>query len=683
MANTLRYQPFSSFVDVSFWSEFAKQKLDVLKLSEEPIEINGIYMCGNPHHPNLPCRMNLSSSSFHPPHLMPQELLSPGLMYNCNTIEGFKKIEKQTIFNLTAEHIWSDIRTDNALNTPSLLNRFVLFSFADLKKYHFLYLFAFPAIKAWGNELPVTKECSSITSVFTPSQLDSFRDAFFHVLSEPSHQTSPSHYSFFLAIFQTETTIILPLNRIDEWFSYSEEVRVAVVIDPSMMATNAGWPLRNFLALLHYQSQKRGHILSTVKVICLRHLFPSTDISQSKVFQIELPSSLINENEKIEATGWEKNTKGQVAARQISLADSMDPINLTETAVGLNLKLMRWRVMPSLNLEAISSLRCLLIGSGTLGCNVARALLGWGVRHISLLDNGKVSLSNPVRQSLFDFEDSKAAKFKSIAAAENLKRIYPSVCSAGYVLSIPMPGHTVGPNEVEKVKKDVELLVELYKNHDAIFLLTDSRESRWLPTLLGAALNKIVLNSAMGYDTFLCMRHGNGFEDLKDQTKTERDLKQRLGCYFCNDVVAPQDSLSDRTLDQQCTVTRPGLSYITSAMAVELVVSLLQHPLRERCPADPKRDIHTPSSTPFGNIPHQIRGYMSHFENLVIVSYAYDRCTACSLSVVNEYQKRGFEFLLEVFNRPRILEEVTGLIELQNLNADCTWDDTEFFSDEE
>ena len=45
------------------------------------------------------------------------------------------------------------------------------------------------------------------------------------------------------------------------------------------------------------------------------------------------------------------------------------------------------------------------IGSGTLGCNVARALLGWGVRRVTFLDNGAVSFSNPVRQSLFSFED--------------------------------------------------------------------------------------------------------------------------------------------------------------------------------------------------------------------------------------------------------------------------------------
>ena len=54
-----------------------------------------------------------------------------------------------------------------------------------------------------------------------------------------------------------------------------------------------------------------------------------------------------------------------------------------------------------------------------------------------------------------------------------------------------MPGHPVPKELLESTKKDVELLERLFDEHDVVFQLMDSRESRWLPTVLGAAKKKV------------------------------------------------------------------------------------------------------------------------------------------------------------------------------------------------
>jgi ubiquitin-like modifier-activating enzyme ATG7 len=63
----------------------------------------------------------------------------------------------------------------------------------------------------------------------------------------------------------------------------------------------------------------------------------------------------------------------------------------------------------------------------------------------------------------------------------------------GIEMEIPMPGHPVSPNEAAGVLEDCKRLKELVASHDAIFLLTDTRESRWLPTLLCTYENKVSL----------------------------------------------------------------------------------------------------------------------------------------------------------------------------------------------
>lgn len=44
---------------------------------------------------------------------------------------------------------------------------------------------------------------------------------------------------------------------------------------------------------------------------------------------------------------------------------------------------------------------------------------------------------------------------------------------------------------VDEVKQDFERLEQLVKECDVMYLLMDTRESRWLPTVLGAKYEKV------------------------------------------------------------------------------------------------------------------------------------------------------------------------------------------------
>ncbi|KAK9267564.1 hypothetical protein L1049_009992 [Liquidambar formosana] len=308
-----------------------------------------------------------------------------------------------------------------------------------------------------------------------------------------------------------------------------------------------------------------------------------------------------------------------------------------------------------------------------------------------------------LRQSLYTLDDClNGGDFKATAAVKSLKRIFPAVEAEGVVMAIPMPGHPVPSQEEESVLDDCRRLHDLIDSHDAVFLLTDTRESRWLPTLLCANANKITITAALGFDSFLVMRHGAGplspthdfraeaatalSADLSSFSLTDRDRKQRLGCYFCNDVVAPIDSTANRTLDQQCTVTRPGLAPIASALAVELLVGILHHPHGIFAEGEVANSSGSGSSEqPLGILPHQIRGSLFQFSQMTLVGQSSNSCTACCSTVVSEYQKRGMDFILQAINHPTYLEDLTGLTELMKSASSfkLEWDDETDVDDED
>ena len=59
-----------------------------------------------------------------------------------------------------------------------------------------------------------------------------------------------------------------------------------------------------------------------------------------------------------------------------------------------------------------------------------------------------------------------------------------------------MPGHPLSHSTEATVREAYHKLEELISSHDIIFLLMDSRESRWLPTVLAAAQPVSILMAA-------------------------------------------------------------------------------------------------------------------------------------------------------------------------------------------
>ncbi|CAL8471824.1 g11366 [Coccomyxa elongata] len=665
----LKFEQLQSSIDAAFWSELGTLKLDKLRLSEEAQQITGF--CSAANHADIPASVLVDGRSFETPAPVRQGLHGvPGQLRNLNTLERFKALQKQrgSILQEAASLIWRNICSGAAEADPALLSRFLLISYADLKLFRFYYWFAFPAIKP---PQPIMLRSVQPLSQSLDQELSE------SVAVCCNEWLSGSHRPLFwlLHIAQHGIGQSLPLSAWHEIAGKGERVLLAYA-DHSNLPSNPGWLLRNALLLAAVRWR-----VPDLEVACLRLRHGRVDAEASLLLNVGLPH--IPEGWGVEGTpaavGWEPNMRGKTGPRVTDLSPTMDPRRLASAAVDLNLKLMRWRAAPSLDTARLAATKCLLLGAGTLGCAVARVLLGWGVRAITFLDSGRVAFSNPVRQSLYEFADClDGGKPKAAAAAAALHRIFPDVHAGGVQLSIPMPGHPLSEAEVVKAEDDVRQLERLIDAHDVIFLLMDTRESRWLPTLLGAAKNKLVINAALGFESFLVMRHGAAPEaeeaGAAASTSTSGSKHARLGCYFCNDVVAPLDSTVDRTLEQQCTVARPGLAGIAGSLAVEMCCGVIQHPQGVRAPAachdSDASSSAADSALPLGPVPHMIRGQLGGgFAQHCLVGQAFRQCIACSAAVVAQYHKNGWPFILQALQDPHALEDLTGLTELHSSAA--------------
>ncbi|KAF9887571.1 Autophagy protein 7 [Aspergillus nanangensis] len=610
----MQYTPFASDIELPFYTALASLKINHDKLDDAARKIIGLYEIRLTDSPNISCRMQIHGNALTNDEVPAGYFRAEGIIKNVNTIEDYRNMDKSQILRQSAKmvclvlssavsllvivpaQIWDAINDGTIYSCPSLLSSFVILSYADLKKYKFHYWFGFPALHSdpsWGpssssnhpddprrlgggdppfRTLSNDESLTLVEAVQTWSySVDARQRGFFLARRHSTCNEEPGPSTF--TVPQTGSGSIPSVQPRFSWeiaslSSYEEgffegakfEDSFICFSDPSNYSNAPGWMLRNLLVLVR-QRWKLNH----VQIMRYRDVHTRRDKAHSSVLILESKALPLSQEIQSEdptnttmpkVTGWERNPAGKLMGRLIDLTEYLDPKRLADQSVDLNLKLMKWRISPNLDLEKIKRTKCLLLGAGTLGSYVARNLMGWGVTKITFVDNGTVSFSNPVRQPLFNFTDClEGGTRKAYRAAQALSEIYPGVDSSGHVLSVPMAGHPVV--DTEKTRTEFEALRRLIDDHDAIFILMDTRESRWLPTVMGKAADKIVMNAALGFDSFVVMRHG---------IKSNADPTADLGCYFCNDVVAPMNSVKGQTLDQQCTVTRPGVAAIASAL---------------------------------------------------------------------------------------------------------------------
>ena len=245
-----------------------------------------------------------------------------------------------------------------------------------------------------------------------------------------------------------------------------------------------------------------------------------------------------------------------------------------------------------------------------------------------------------------------------------------------------MPGHSIPPASVAQAQKDPEQLEAPFDTYDAVFMLMDLHESRWLPTMLGAAQGKVRLarpfdvttyhlhddgadraERAPGFDTYLVMRHG-----ACASTSNPNGHLVSFSLTVCSTKCAPshrQDSPRSRPQPPSSSSCRSSNtptgepprfpSYFSNAETQPLVCTP-HHPHPNPKPT-PHRHPHRRRGRPHA---HELQRFLTHFCMPHITGAAYDRCTGRAEAILGAYETEGFPMLLKACNETGYLEVLTG-----------------------
>ena len=244
---------------------------------------------------------------------------------------------------------------------------FVLLVHADVKKHKYIYWFGFPA---WT--YPDTEQT---TTVSTTRKLSSDEKRQLSDLVEAKVSKTFLNHSILAPIyvlhenelwcFGDDNEKIKSMTSKASWENYDT---VLVFLDPSASDKHPGWPLRVFLDIIN---KRYNFEVLKMKVLCVRGDIAGSNsghgsgsVPTSIMLDLNLVDSRVARATGKAVLGWELNSRNRAIPRLADLGSSMDPSHLAMSSADLNVKLMRWRMLPNLNTDELSKLKCLLLGAG-------------------------------------------------------------------------------------------------------------------------------------------------------------------------------------------------------------------------------------------------------------------------------------------------------------------------------
>lgn len=239
--------------------------------------------------------------------------------------------------------MWEAIQTGLAERDPGQLLHVVLLAFCDLKHYKYRFWFGVPALQP---SQPFTLAAPPVSLL---QALGQHAAAVADACSE--HAAAAGQPAWLVTMGSGGEVAAAPLTEwqcLQQGEERGEHQLYLAVADSSNLADHPGWPLRNLLLLVAARWRCRS-----LRVLCLRQRQLRTDPADSLALTVQLPE-LPPGFSPAPLGGWEANERGRVGPRAADLGPSMDPRQLAAAAVDLNLRLMRWRAAPTLDVGAIA-----------------------------------------------------------------------------------------------------------------------------------------------------------------------------------------------------------------------------------------------------------------------------------------------------------------------------------------